>query len=177
MHRLAQDPSGEVVQGDIERGLRRPVAADPLSPGRSEPLDVQARGPRVSQCSRQGLRVHIGQQEREYRRHRVRGLSVVRLRVALPHPDDARVPLVAQLDDDRRDPCSLARCRAGDAERVSKLQRQDFMGEAQTHGSASTASRTAGQRRSAPKRNGSSVGSPVSAAMAAMTPRASSSDG
>ena len=62
---------------------------------------------------------------------------------------------------------------AGDPERVAQGEAQGLLGEVQAHrgstqGSASTRSRIAAHSRSGPNRNGSSVGSPVSAAIAAM---------
>ena len=82
---------------------------------------------------------------REDGRHRRRRLAVEPVRVALPHPDDAREPVVAQLDDDGRD---RVRPPAWSARAIRNGSRsaevQDLVGQVQAHrpaidGSASTA--------------------------------------
>ena len=166
----AEDLADQVVQRDIERALRRPVASDrPLEQGAGDDEAVLGRleGHGVESCDQQG----------EHGGHRLGCLAVEAVRIALPHPDQVRVVRVPKLHDDRRDPRPLGVLRAGDPERVAQGERQDLVREAQTHGRASTASRTAGHSRSAPNRTGSSAGSPVSAWIDAMTARASSSDG
>ena len=110
------------------------------------------------------------------RGHRLGRLAVEPVRVALPHPDDAREPVVAQLDDDRRHARSpSAWSVAGDAERVAQARGAGPRASACRLIAGDPRQRVDAPRGSpptagpAPKRNGSSVGSPVSAAIAAMT--------
>ena len=127
------------------------------------------------------------EEQREDGRHRGRRLAVEPVRVALPHPDDPRVPVVPELHDDGGHAVRGGMVGAGDPERVAQAEVQDLVGQPEahvpafdvsaTHGSASIAARVAAQSRSAPNRTGSSTGSPVSAAVAAMIARASSSSG
>ena len=70
--------------GDRGRPSRSPAAARPSRPSARELAD------RV-------------EQERQDRGHRLGRLAVEPVRVALADPDDAREPVVAQLDDDGRD--------------------------------------------------------------------------
>ena len=178
MDRASGHLADQVVERDVDGTARRPVTAD-------RGLHGQVGG---VQARRGGVDLADGvEQQREDGGHRGRRLAVEPVRVALPHPDDPRVPLVAQLDDDRGHAVRGGVVGAGDAERVTQAQVQDLVGQPQahvpafdvsaTHGSASTAARVAAHSRSAPNRTGSSAGSPVSAAVAAMIARASSSSG
>ena len=108
------------------------------------------------------------EQQREDDRHRLGRLAVEAVRVALPHPDDARAAVVAELDDDRgHAPIAGAVIGPGDPERVAQPEVQGLLRQVQAHpastqGSASTPSRIARPETVGPKRNGSSVGRPVS---------------
>ena len=119
--RQAEDLADQVVQRDVERALRRPVAPDrALRAGRRRRRGraASARRPRESSLRPAGA---------EHRGHRLRRLAVEAVRVALPHPDEVRVVRVPQLDDDRRDPRPLGVLRAGDPERVPQGERQDLV--------------------------------------------------
>ena len=168
----------QVVQRDVDGTASRPVTAD---------RGLHRQVGRV-QAGRGGVDLADGlEEQREDGRHRGRRLAVEPVRVALPHPDDPRVPVVPELDDDRGHAVRGGMVGAGDAERVAQAEVQDLVGQPQahlpafdvsaTHGSASIAARVAAQSRPAPNRTGSSTGSPVSAAVAAMIARASSSSG
>ncbi len=162
----ASGPADEVVERDIDRTARGAVPAD----GRRH----RPRGG-VDRCDIEVRLADRLQQQWHDRRHRLGRLAVEAIGVALPQPDDVRQPIVAQLDDDGGDPRAGPVVGARDPEWVPKRERQDLVPDAQTHGNASTASRMADQRPSAPKRTMSSVGSPVSFRIAATSARASSS--
>ncbi len=166
--RDAQHLAHEVVQGDVDGAFGGPVPAD-------RPVHA---GHLLDQADRRARRLADRREERRHdRHHRVGGLAVEPVRVPLPEPDDARVALVAQLDDDRRHALPGVVVGAGDAERVAQREVQDLVAKGQTHGSASTASRTDAHSRSPPKRTGSSAGSPVRAATSSISRRASASSG
>jgi hypothetical protein len=85
MNRQATDLAGQVVERDVDRTLRCAVMGDPrIHRGRGR---GQAFGRHVD--------VADGPDEhRQEGRHRLRRLPVIRIRVALPHSDDAGEPFV-----------------------------------------------------------------------------------
>ena len=171
MGRPAGDLADEVVECDVDGASRRAVTTDRRLHG--EIGGGQSSLARLDVADRR-------QQQREDDGHRLGRLAVEAIRIALPHPDDAIEPVVADLDHDGRHAVARVVVLAGDVERVAESQVQGLVVQPQghpasTHGRASTASWTAGHSRSAPNRNGSSVGSPVSAATCSMIRRASSS--
>ena len=94
---------------------------------------LHAPGRRGEAVPASGSNVADGvEQQREDGRHRLGRLAVEPVRVALPHPDDAREPVVAQLDDDRRDavrpsPWSVRAIRNGSR----SAEAQDLVGQLQ----------------------------------------------
>ena len=102
-------------------------------------------------------------EQRHDRGHRLRRLAVEPVRVALPHPDDAREPVVAELDDDRGDRLAVARGRSRAIRNGSRRAERGATSWRQPRGVTPAArptaarrrrSRIAGHSRSAPKRNG-----------------------
>ena len=172
MNGLTEDLADEVMESDVDGAAGGSVPAD-------GPLHRE-----IGRIETRGIRRELtdgGKEVREDRLHRRRRFAVEPVRVALPHPDDPGEAVVAQLDDDGG---YRARVRVvvspRDAERVAERESQHLVGDVQahpwlTHGSASTRFRIAGQRRSGPNRNGSSVGKPVCSAISAMIRRASAS--
>ena len=73
--------------------------------------ELPSRRRDIVEADREVLRQ--AQQIGKDRRHRLGCLAVEPVRVALPHPDDVREPVVAQLDDDRRHAVARARGPSG----------------------------------------------------------------
>ena len=175
---------GEVVEGDVDRALDRAVVADRRG---HQALGVLEGGPHVVERRRAGRprsdRQRV-EQQRRHGRHRRRRLAVVGVRVALAEPDRpvGAVGLVAQLRDDRRHQAALAVRRPCDDERVPQRR-------APASAAGASGSRRPGPARrspppraappppasisrhspSPPKRTGSATGSPVCAAVAAIS--------
>ena len=85
-------------------------------------------------------------EHRHDRGHRLGRLAVEAVRVALPHPDEAREPVVAELDDDRGDALGRRRGRSGRSgtgraapRRRTSCGRARRLTARATQGSASTA--------------------------------------
>ena len=146
----------QVVQGDVDGALGRAVPADRGVHRGGASTSASARRPRSARARPDRLderRARSG----AARRPSSRGLAVVRVRVALPEPDDAREPVVAQLDDDRRDALGRVVVGPGDPERVAEREVQDLVAtQAQTPRQGVDAPRgpppTAGPPRSGPGR-------------------------
>ena len=187
----AGDLPEQVAEGDVDRALRAAVVGDrPVHGGVGR---VEARTGRLGLADRR-------EQERQDGGDRLDGLAVEAVRIALADPDDAREPVVAELDDDRRDVVTGVVVRAGDPERIPQAEAEDLLADVERHLSRRprrpreprpgrpparrrpTAARPPRARSRAhsgpgPKRTGSSTGRPVSAAIRAISARASSSDG
>ena len=186
---------GQVVERDVDGALERAVVGDGR---RHQPGRVLERGAHVVQRAAEVALDRLEGREEAGRDggHRLGRVAVVRIRVALAEPDRpvGAVGLVAQRHDDRGDRPSLAVRRARDDERVPQRQpqRPHAGGRASsggpacrpgggaapcasTHGSASTPASISRHSASPPNRTGSSVGRPVSAAIASMIRRASAS--
>ena len=124
MDGLTRDLASEVVEGDVERAFRPAVVGD--RPGHRRTRTDKTGGRQLRLTDRL-------EQHRQNRSNRRDGLTVEPIRVALADPDEIRVPIVAQLDDDRRHAVACVVMRPSDPEWIAQRQVEDLVTEPERH--------------------------------------------
>jgi hypothetical protein len=118
MERLAEDPACQIVEGRVDRALRRAVQADRGGDPRRGTRQLVVRS-----AAGPGRQVRLAdglEEQREHRRHRLGRLAVERVGIPLAVADDLGNALVAELDDHRPRAEPRPVLGAGDPERVAK---------------------------------------------------------